>query len=555
MSGRWIRPPTLSSESLALLASLYFAAVSSRLLWAVAMQGREAAGLASWRFGLLLLVVLVCLHLCLLCLVLTRRTAHAVLTLLFIATALATHFMQAYGVYLTPGMLRNVVHSEMKEAADLLGPQLAGHLLIEGIAPALLLWIVPIRRFPFRVATARRIGTLALSLCLLLLALVLGYQDFATLFRNHKEARYLITPANYLYSLPRALATDATAAPRSPLEVGVDARLGPHWAERNRSVLLVIVVGETARSANWGLNGYARQTTPELSRLDVINFPDVTSCGSDTETSVPCMFSAIGRRRYDESRIRNSQSLLHVLDRAGFSVLWRDNQTGCKGVCAGLAFEQVDSLHPDNCKPGNCHDEVLLEGLDSFVQRTAGPKVVVLHQLGNHGPAYHHRYPANFRRFTPTCDTGEIRKCSIEEIVNSYDNALLYTDHFLSQAIAFLREQEGSHDTALLYVSDHGESLGENGLFLHGIPYAIAPDVQTRVPMVLWLSQGMRRAFRLENGCIRGRSGMKLSHDQLFHTVLGLLEVETRVYERELDLTDGCHVPRSAAGTDGSAAH
>ena len=555
MSGRWAWRPTLSTEVLALLASLYFAVASSRLFWQAAMHGRDSMAIASWKFGALLLVVLVCAHLCLLCLVLSRWTTHVLLTVLFVTTALATHFMQAYGVYMDPGMLRNVLHSEPKEATDLLGLQLFRHLLVEGLPPILLLWAVQIRKSRFRIAVARRLGTFTLSACLLLIAVVLGYQDLATLSRNQKEARYLITPANYVYSLTRALATDVSTEPRPLLQVGADAQLAAGWASRGKPVLFVIVVGETARSANWGLNGYARQTTPELSRLDVINFPNVTSCGSDTETSVPCMFSAIGRRHYDESRIRRSESLLHVLHRAGFSVLWRDNQTGCKGVCAGLDFEQVDRLQAERCAPGNCLDEVLLEGLQSFVQRDTGNKVVVLHQLGNHGPAYHHRYPAAFRQFIPTCDTGEIRKCSVEQIVNSYDNALLYTDHFLARTIAFLREQEGSYDTALLYVSDHGESLGEKGLFLHGIPYAIAPQVQVRVPMVLWLSPGMREASSLNESCIRDRADTQLSHDHLFHTVLGLLKIETSAYEPAYDFVDGCQIHRLAKATGGNAIH
>jgi lipid A ethanolaminephosphotransferase len=461
------------------------------------------------------------------------------LTVLFLATACATHFMQVYGVYLTPGMLRNVVHSETSEAADLIGRPLFLHVLLEGVAPAALVWLVRFRKFPMGVAAARRAGVFALSLCLLSVAVLLAYQDLAPLFRNQKEARYLITPANYLYSLARVAFTHVPADPGSLMEVGIDARRSLPSPERRRPVLFVIVVGETARSANWGLNGYARQTTPELSRLDVINFPTVNACGSDTETSLPCMFSAVGRRDYDEYRIRNSESLLHVLQRAGFNVLWRDNQTGCKGVCAGLPYEQADALNPKLCARGECFDEVLLDDLPAFAKRKEGDKVVVLHQMGNHGPAYYHRYPERFRQFTPTCDTSEIRQCSVAEIVNSYDNALLYTDYFLSRTIKLLQEQE-DHDTAMIYVSDHGESLGEHGLFLHGIPYSIAPDTQTRVPMVLWLSPGMRSTLALDEACIRGRAERTVSHDYLFHTVLGLLAVETKARNPAYDLADGC---------------
>ena len=240
-----------------------------------------------------------------------------------------------------------------------------------------------------------------------------------------------------------------------------------------------MVVGETVRAANWGLDGYARQTTPQLKQLGVINFSDVASCGTDTETSVPCMFSAIGRRDYDEDRIRRSESLLHVLRRAGFDVIWRDNNTGCKGVCAGFREDRVDRLPAaDLCEEGVCFDEALLKGIDSLLKDRSGNLFIVLHQVGNHGPAYFNRYPSAFRRFTPTCDTSELRACTREEIVNTYDNAILYTDHFLARAVDFLASKEAEYTTAMLYVSDHGESLGEAGLYLHGIPYAIAPTVQ-----------------------------------------------------------------------------
>lgn len=370
-----------------MLASLFFTAISCRLAWRAAVLDEHTGGTAYVLFGVILLTVLTCTHLCLLCILLTRRTAHLLLTLLFIGSAVATYFMQAYGVYLDPGMLRNVIHSEPAEAADLLGGQLFWHVLLEGVLPSLILWAVRIRSRPVLRAAVVRLGTMSLSLVLLSLGVLLGYQDLAALARNHKEVRYLITPENYLYSLVRALSGEAAPVPGTLLPVGLDARRSAVLKDERKPVLLMIVVGETARSANWGLSGYARQTTPELSRLDVINFANVTSCGSDTETSLPCMFSAVGRRDYDQLRIRRSESLLHVVDRAGVKVLWRDNQTGCKGVCAGLPMEQVDQLWPDVCQPGSCLDEVLLKDLAPHLRASLQDRVVVLHQMGNHGPA------------------------------------------------------------------------------------------------------------------------------------------------------------------------
>jgi lipid A ethanolaminephosphotransferase len=302
-----------------------------------------------------------------------------------------------------------------------------------------------------------------------------------------------------------------------------------------------MVVGETARAANWGLDGYARQTTPQLATLPVINFRDVTSCGTNTEVSLPCMFAPVGRGDYDEGRIRHSESLLHLLQRAGVAVHWRDNQSGCKGVCDGLSNDSVQTVNPPGlCEDGRCLDEGLLAGLDERLAKARGTQLLVLHQLGNHGPSYFRRYPAAFDRFKPACASDDLQRCSVPEIVNAYDNALLYTDHLLASLVAKLQAHQDRVDTLMLYVSDHGESLGENNLFLHGLPYAIAPDVQKKVPMVMWMSPGFAQARALDVACLQRRALQPASHDNLFHTLLGLLDVQTSLYRSDADLARGC---------------
>lgn len=318
-----------------------------------------------------------------------------------------------------------------------------------------------------------------------------------------------------------------------------DARLGPHPAG-SKPHLLVIVVGETVRAQNWGLSGYARQTTPQLARRNVVNYDDVTACGSNTEVSVPCMFSIYGRRAYDRGKIRNSESLLHVLERAGVKTLWRDNQSGCKGVCKDLAFESYREppQHP-LCTDQACRDEVMLSGLHDAIDDNPGDVVVVLHQMGNHGPAYFKRYGEEFRTFTPDCRSADLGKCTREEIVNAYDNAIVATDDFLAKTVDMLAA-DSSHDTAMIYLSDHGESLGEGNLYLHGLPYAIAPATQVKVPMVVWLSEGLQKARGIAPSCLREQASMPLSHDNLFHSVLGLMEVQSRSRDEALNLFGRC---------------
>jgi lipid A ethanolaminephosphotransferase len=253
------------------------------------------------------------------------------------------------------------------------------------------------------------------------------------------------------------------------------------------------------------------------------------------------MFSPFGRHDYNEEKIHAHESVLHVLARAGFKVLWRDNQSGCKGVCEGLPSEQLDRAKVDElCAEGQCLDEILLRGMEGIARDSRGNLFVVMHQLGSHGPAYFKRYPAVFRQFTPACQTEELRHCTQAEIVNAYDNSLLYTDFVLSRVIDFLDKAQATHDTAMLYVSDHGESLGENGLYLHGVPYAIAPDVQRHVPMLMWLSPAFRRDFRVDAGCMRQQAARPAGHDNLFHSLLGVLDVQTTAYQRGLDLFAPC---------------
>ncbi len=533
--------PQVGSEVLALAASMFFALACNTPFFKAAMSGRASGDPSTWMFGGAMLVMLTSLHLFLLLLVLHQSIARGLLSILIIATAFATYYMQRFGVFMDPSMLRNVLRTDVAEARELFSLGMVPHLFFFAALPLLLLWRVQIiNRSPLRSLAVRGLALMATGI-LLVGSILVVYQDFSALMRNQKEMRYLVTPANFLYSASRVLTADTRQATSKRLTVGADARQAASWTARTRPTLLVLAVGETARAANWGLSGYARQTTPELAKEDVLNFTDVTSCGTNTETSLPCMFSAVGRRDYDETRIRGSESLLHVLNRAGFQVLWRDNQSGCKGVCDGLPTQQIDPAQfPGLCVDGRCLDDALLSGLDTVARDATGNLVVVLHMLGNHGPTYFKRYPDAFRRFSPTCDTGELRKCSREEIVNAYDNALLYTDSILAKTISFLKQQERAFDTAMIYVSDHGESLGESGLYLHGVPYAIAPDVQIKVPMVWWLSAGFKNSFGLDQNCLKQQTTRSWAHDGLFHTVLGLLQVETQVYERALDISAAC---------------
>jgi lipid A ethanolaminephosphotransferase len=546
--------PSITTEQLIVIASVFWALALNRPFFSGALRAQAPDVLSNAAFVGALALMLVSLQALLLGLVGTRQTIKPLLVLLTLVGAFAMHYMQVYGVVIDPSMVRNALHTDLAETRELLSWGLALDLLLYAAVPIALLFFARLEVRPWRQRLGARALLLVCAAGIFALALMWQFQPFASMSRNHKEVRYLVTPLNTVWSLGNVLAVDARGAAQPRQAIGLDAMPGASWATRSKPRLVVLVVGETARADNWGLSGYARQTTPQLAQLaqaapsatqpPLINFSDVTACGTSTEVSLPCMFAPVGRRQYDEERIRGSESLLHVAARAGVAVQWRDNQSGCKGVCEGLPQDTVSAaLAPGLCQADRCWDEGLLRGLDERLRALhdgRGTQLLVLHMLGNHGPSYYRRYPPAFERFKPVCRNDDLGRCTREEIVNAYDNALLYTDHVLATLIGTLSAHAGQIDSAMYFVSDHGESLGEKNLFLHGVPYLIAPREQTQVPMVMWWSAGFGRSAGLDTDCMRTRARQPAEHDNLFHTVLALLDVKTSLYKPALDVTHDC---------------
>ena len=535
--------PMLRVETVLLVVTAWLIAALNGSWWSAVGAGRVWSDPSNWLFIMAVFVALVALHFVLLGAVANRWTVRPLLTVIIVASAAAAYFMRTYSVMLDPTMIQNILKTDTHEASELLSWSMAGSVLLWSTPPLAFVWWVRIEHRPWLRSFLLRTAHMAGALVVAVLAVLLVSRDLTSMMRNQRELRYLITPGNYLYGLVGSLARGArdSKTPRAP--VGTDAHLVRVAMAPQKPRVFVLVVGETVRAANFSLmGGYARATTPELAKLDVLAFRNVTSCGTSTEVSVPCMFSQWGREDYDERRIRNSEGLLNVLARAGYAVKWLDNQSGCKGVCQGegIEYQKMDpGSAADLCRADECFDGILVRRLQSELANVHEDSVFVLHMMGNHGPAYYLRYPPEFRRFTPDCATSELRRCSREQVVNAYDNAVLYTDHVLAGIVGTLASAPAL-DTAMIYVSDHGESLGENGLYLHGLPYSIAPSTQTHVPMIAWLSPGFSAAEAVDRSCVRARANDDLSHDNLFHSVLGLLDVQTSVYKAERDLFEGC---------------
>ena len=550
-----------------LATSLWMGLLGNLPLWQVLAELDLLRGAAGWGLGVALAVMITASLVALQSALAWRWTLKPVAIFLLIAAAAGAHFMMAYRIVIDSTMLVNVVQTNPREAGDLINLRMVATIALGGLLPAWWVWRMPVAwgRWP------RRLGRNALALLgalvVLVAAVLASYQPLSSTMRNHKQVRYLINPLNSVYALGVIATTPLRRDDRTLLPLGRDARLGilpatapgaavgaapagaAMAAPAPRPPLLLLVLGETARAANFSLNGYARPTTPELARLAetqaLINWRNAWSCGTNTAASVPCMFSHLGRDAYG-SRRNNHENLLDVAQHAGLAVLWLDNQAGCKGVCGRVpnatTFGLTDAAL---CHSGECWDEIMLKGLDERIaalpaDARARGVLLVMHQMGSHGPAYYKRVPPAFKRFLPECTTNVLQDCNRDQLVNAYDNTIAYTDHFLAAGVAWLQQRAAVNDTALLYVSDHGESLGENNLYLHGLPYAIAPDLQRRVPWVTWLSPGFVQRNRLGVACLKARADTEVSHDHYFHSVLGLLGVQTEAYKPEWDAYGAC---------------
>ncbi|HHP5491060.1 phosphoethanolamine transferase [Aeromonas veronii] len=462
-------------------------------------------------------------------------------TVLILTGSIVSYAMLKYGVIFDAGMIQNIVETNSGEAGAYLNGSVALWFLLTGLLPVLVLWSLRIR-YPARwyQGLALRAGVLAISLLFIGGVASLYYQDYASVGRNNKSLAKEIVPANYVHGLYKYGRDVLFATPIPYQQLGTDARV---VARGSKPTLMFLVVGETARSQNYSLNGYGKATNSFTAKEQgVVSFRDVRSCGTATAVSVPCMFSNLTRRGYDDQLASSRDGLLDVLQHAGVSVLWKENDGGCKGVCRNVpTIEILPKSYPALCQGESCYDEVLLEGLDQQIAGMKGNKLVAFHLMGSHGPTYFRRYPASERVFMPDCPRSDIENCSNEELVNTYDNTIRYTDKVVGLLIDKLKSLESQYDVGLVYLSDHGESLGAMGLYLHGTPYKFAPDDQTRVPLLTWFSPQLQADRQLDMGCLAAEaSSQRFSHDNLFHSMLGIMDVQTKVYDGALDLFKPC---------------
>lgn len=528
--------PSMSAQKVIFIAAAYFATVLNLSFWRFVWNTVEINNFTGVLFVISLPFFIFLTLWMFFNLIFTKYIGKFLLCTLLIVSAVTNYAMFTYGIFIDSDMYRNVVETDINETMDLLTFKSAAWVFLTGVLPVFFLIGIHTDFMSFIKEAGRRTLNILIALALLGGFAACTYKEYASYGRNYNEVRKLINTFNYIYATGRYYQRE-TLKHREFVTLDYNPSFMP--LSGNEKKVLVVVLGETARAADFSLYGYEKETNPMLKAENPIVFKNVASCGTATAVSVPCMFSNMKRDDFDVNDAKFTQNVLDIMLSAGYSVSWLENNSGCKGVCNRIPTEDLRASGNEKwCKNGDCFDEILLSGLDKKLQNLKYNSVIVLHMMGSHGPSYFERYPDKFKKFQPTCDTADLQDCTREQIVNTYDNTILYTDYVVAGVIEKLKAYP-QYQSAMLYISDHGESLGENNIYLHGLPYKIAPDYQKQVPMILWLSDKMAASNKINVDILRQKAETgEYSHDNFFHTLIGLTDIKTTVYDRQMDLID-----------------
>ena len=533
---------TLSSIKLILLVSLFITTAYNQVLFTKLTERLDLFTLQGGGYALTLFSIIFLILVLIQLVFGLRFLLKPVIIFLLLSSATLSYFSQQLGVIFDVDMMRNVVETikdnNQQEATELISPPLIKHILLYGVLPSIFILLINVSFKPFFKESFRRVATF-LGITAVVVALIMMNFKYTTYFsRENRDLRVYITPLYAIDSIKGYIRSEREKNKVPLTVIGQDAIQNKINQQRTIGIM---VVGETARGDHFSLNGYPRETNPKLKKEAIINYQKVSSCGTSTAFSVPCMFSLLNRDDYSPSKAALQSNSLDILVKAGVKVIWLDNNSSCKGVCDRIGEVNL-RRNPDQQSPyysnGEVFDEALITKMDESLKENNDDKDIlfVLHTLGSHGPKYYKRYPNKFSQFEPACKQATPQECTDAENINAYDNTILYTDHVLSQVIGFLKAQNQAQ-TFMIYASDHGESLGENGVYLHGLPYFLAPSAQTHVPMLMWLSESYLTNQALDtNQLKRQQTSTEISHDNLSHSLLGAFNVRSDVYKQDYDL-------------------
>jgi lipid A ethanolaminephosphotransferase len=451
-------------------------------------------------------------------------------TLLFLGNAAGLHFMNAYGVELDLTMMRNIFGTNTGQVGELMHWTLYLKLVAMGLLPSVLVWVIGVRspRLWLRLLAPFAVFGAMLAVLFATSTTWLWYDKHAT----RMGARIL--PWSYLVNTGRYFNKEAL---RNRVQVLLpDAQFIE--AEPAQKEIVVLVIGEAARAENFSHYGYERDTNPFTKDLGLVVLPMGKSCATYTIGSVACIITHEGR---EASARTEFEPLPSYLTRHGIETIWRSNSGGTPPFQATVierVHEIAERCRAENGEGADCPspylDGALVHQLGAVLAGSDAQRIlVVLHQTGSHGPSYSKKYPPQFAHFTPVCDTVQVSTCSEEALYNAYDNTIRYTDYLLSDVIAQLQSIPDAA-SVLIYTADHGQSLGENGLYLHGSPPAFAPDVQRYVPFFVWMSDRFQTVKGITpEDIMRAESHV---HDFPFHSVMGAFGMRSDIYKPQFDI-------------------
>ncbi len=468
---------------------------------------------------LFVLVMLVTVLVMYLFALVSQRLLKPLAMLIVFSNAFALYFILTYQVILDKAMMGNVFNTNTGEAGSYLSFSFLWHVLLFGVLPVWLISRITIKH----VSRLRTIGALLLSFIVGIGWLYGNAQSWLWIDKHGRQLGGMILPWSYVINATRYQTEKAMQS--RELELLPAA----HFSAQGKTVV-VLVIGESARAADFSLYGYTRDTNPMLEKAGVTAIRNAHACSTYTTASLQCMLSHVDT---GNKLFHNHEALPSYLQRSGIDTIWLTRNWGEPPLKVNTYLRDTDIR--STCAGPHCdYDEVLLTGLQQRIANTDSDKVfVVLHQSGSHGPDYYNHYPADGEQFTPVCRSVQLQDCTPDTVTNAYDNTVLYTDRFLSGTIDVLRAIPNTQ-TMMMYISDHGESLGEYGLYLHGTPYSLAPDVQKDIPYIVWMSDAFKRHKALAADAALAHA--KHAQQTVFHSIMGAFDLRSDIYDPKLDI-------------------
>ena len=439
---------------------------------------------------------------------LSRFVGKFLLVLFFIINSIAVYFINTYSVILDESMIGNVLNTDYAESSSFFSIKLMLYIILFGILPSI--YIIKVKIIN---VTVKKFLTITSLTLLFILGLVFANSsNVLWIDKNSKILGGLAMPWSYTVNISLFYVHQYKKNEKEIL-------LPNATIKDNQKSIVVLVIGESARSENFSLYGYKKNTNPLLSKTPNVFHFNATSGATYTSAGVKCIL--------EHTRTDDLYEILpNYLFRNNVEVIWRSTNWGEPPVHI-KNYQNREALMP-NCKGEGCnYDEVLLSGLKEQIVASKKNKIlIVLHTSTSHGPTYSKKYPPQFETFKPVCNSVELGNCSQTELINAYDNTIVYTDYILSNVIEDLKQLK-EYKSAMIFVSDHGESLGEKNLYMHGLPLSIAPKEQYEIPFIVWLS---------DNSSKQLKPNKIVSQNYVFHSVLNFLNIQSPIYNEKMNI-------------------